>query len=484
MKSIADYFRDVLIELSSNLRKHLEELEASVRKHIADSTSPSGQPANATNRSESSIVESYKKKRKLFDFVKLESENFLLNFPEGKLKQYTFKQNFANKLIEFAINEAEVINEEDLSKIINDFKEKVIRSMSVASNSIRTKQQFTKEFDPKAIVDNDDDDGPSTQTYDDKSDDEIEDIVKNQQASTSQKSSADVKNQQASKSQKSSSDVKGTATASDVEELEQREDEEKIALDELNSFSDEDKEAIISNFLNAGILNLDGKVKIPTGDFKGILKRRTDKELEKYLPSLTSDHVAHLMAIMVHIAHEQEEDGYASIFEKIKKLYKKTITEIGKKSGEEAAKPQDSNKTTSKAAKPQEDPKTKPQKAPESSVKPQMKSYSSNSVKPETKPTDDSRDTPSIPRPKLPQSVKTPTDFANWMQKLSRDIYSTNKSIGTMAQETAKTAKDAVSRGAFNAINPEEQFNAFMNLALSELSEEDLYKLITSTSGF
>lgn len=474
MKSIADYFRDILVELSADLKKYLEELEASVKKYVADSTS------------KSSIGESHKKRRELLSFVKLESENFLLNIPEGKLKQYAFKQNFANKLIEFAINEAEVINEEDISKIINDFKAKAVQSMAVAINAVRTKEQFTKEFDPKAIVDADDD-GPSAQTYDDKSDDEIENSYS--QASTSQKSNSDVKNQQASTSQKSNSDVKGTASASDVEELEKLEDdledEEKKALDELNSSSDEDKEEIISRLLDAGILNLDGKVKIPT---ETEWKFKTDEELDKI-----GDDNIHLMVVMIQLAQEQEKDGYASIFEKIKKLYKKTITDIGKKSAEKkaaketekkAAKPQDSNKTTSKAAKPQEDSKTKPQKAPESSVEPQMKYYSSDSVEPETKPTDDSKDAPSIPRPKLPQSVKTTADFATWMKKLARDMYSKNSSVGKTANSIAKAAQGAVDRGSPNAIDPEEQFNAFMNLAMAEIPEEDLYKLITSTSGF
>ncbi len=36
MKSIADYFRDILVELSADLKKYLEELEASVKKHVAD----------------------------------------------------------------------------------------------------------------------------------------------------------------------------------------------------------------------------------------------------------------------------------------------------------------------------------------------------------------------------------------------------------------------------------------------------------------
>ncbi len=115
-----------------------------------------------------------------------------------------------------------------------------------------------------------------------------------------------------------------------------------------------------------------------------------------------------------------------------------------------------------------------------------MKYYSSDSVEPETKPTDDSKDTPSIPRPKLPQSVKTTADFATWMKKLARDMYSKNSSVGKTANSIAKAAQDAVDRGSPNAINPEEQFNAFMNLSMAsaEIAEEDLYKLITSTSGF
>jgi len=89
-----------------------------------------------------------------------------------------------------------------------------------------------------------------------------------------------------------------------------------------------------------------------------------------------------------------------------------------------------------------------------------------------------------IEKPNLPESVKTAEDFRDWMGALSKKIYSKNKEIGEIARRIYNSAKKTIDSGSQNLINPNEQFDLFINLSLELISKNDLYKLIRSTSGF